>query len=69
MKIRFLESDPRAGTVAQMDSSRGQQLIDSGSAVQVDDRPEVVAPAVDSTDETDKPVVATGKSQKSKAKG
>lgn len=33
MLIRFKKSDPRAGTVACMDSSRGQQLIDAGAAV------------------------------------
>ncbi len=35
MKIKFLKHDPRAGMEAVMDSSRGQQLIDAGSAVQV----------------------------------
>lgn len=35
MKIRFKASDPRAGTVAQMDSSRGQHFIDIGAAVLV----------------------------------
>lgn len=39
MRIQFLPGDPRAGTVAQMDSSRGQQLIDAGAAVQVKDEP------------------------------
>lgn len=37
MRIQFIAPDPRAGTTAQMDSSRGQQLIDSGAAVQVED--------------------------------
>jgi hypothetical protein len=37
MRIKFKSPDPRAGTVAQMDSVRGQQLIDSGAAVQVKD--------------------------------
>lgn len=32
MKIKFVAPDPRAGMVAQMDSSRGQQLIDAGCA-------------------------------------
>jgi hypothetical protein len=42
MRIKFKAPDPRAGLVAQMDSSRGQQLIDAGSAVQVrDEEPEV----------------------------
>lgn len=35
MQIRFTEKDPRAGTVAEMDSSRGQQLVDEGNAVLV----------------------------------
>lgn len=33
MRIQFIGKDPRAGTIAQMDSHRGQQLIDSGAAV------------------------------------
>lgn len=37
MRIKFQKPDPRAGTVAQMDSSRGQFFIDNGSAVQVKD--------------------------------
>lgn len=37
MRIKFKSPDPRAGIVAQMDSSRGQQLIDAGAAVQVKD--------------------------------
>ena len=37
MRIKFKAPDPRAGFVAQMDSSRGQQLVDAGSAVQVSD--------------------------------
>ncbi len=35
MLIKFKKPDPRAGTVAQMDSSRGQQLIDAGAADRV----------------------------------
>lgn len=35
MRIKFKAGDPRAGTVAQMDSHRGQELIDSGAAVKV----------------------------------
>lgn len=35
MQIKFTDKDPRAGTVAEMDSSRGQQLVDEGSAVVV----------------------------------
>jgi hypothetical protein len=44
MRIKFKAPDPRAGTIAQMDSSRGQFFIDNGSAVKVkDDDTEVVA--------------------------
>lgn len=32
MLIKFKKPDPRAGLIARMDSSRGQQLIDAGSA-------------------------------------
>ena len=32
MLIKFTATDPRAGTVAQMDSSRGEQLIAEGAA-------------------------------------
>lgn len=35
MRIKFKSPDPRAGLIAQMDSSRGQQLIDSGNAAEV----------------------------------
>ncbi|WP_295850981.1 HeH/LEM domain-containing protein [uncultured Xylophilus sp.] len=45
MRIQFLPSDPRAGTVVQMDSSRGQQLIDAGAAVQVNEEGAPVARA------------------------
>lgn len=37
MRIKFKAPDPRAGTVAEMDSHRGQELIDAGAAVQVKD--------------------------------
>lgn len=37
MKIKFKETDPRAGTVVQMDSSRGQHFIDTGAAVLVNE--------------------------------
>lgn len=35
MRIKFIEPDPRAGETAQMDSKRGQQLIDEGAAVRI----------------------------------
>lgn len=47
MRIKFKAPDPRAGTIAQMDSSRGQFFIDNGSAVRVkdDDTEDAAAPA------------------------
>ncbi|CAG9177740.1 hypothetical protein [Cupriavidus pampae] len=47
MKIKFKATDPRAGTVVQMDSSRGQHFIDTGAAVLVkeDDHRSAVARA------------------------
>lgn len=35
MKIRFKKGDPREGMVAEFDSSRGQELVDAGAAVEV----------------------------------
>lgn len=35
MLIKFKDTDPRAGQIVRMDSSRGQQLIDAGAAEQV----------------------------------
>lgn len=43
MRIRFKAPDPRAGTVVQMDSSRGQHFIDTGAAVLVKDDDSAVA--------------------------
>lgn len=39
MLIKFKEPDPRAGTTARMDSSRGQDFIDSGAADHVSEQP------------------------------
>ncbi|KQM79824.1 HeH/LEM domain-containing protein [Xylophilus sp. Leaf220] len=41
MRIKFQKPDPRAGTIAQMDSSRGRQLVERGNAVEIgpDDAP------------------------------
>ena len=48
MLIKFNDHDPRAGTVARMDSTRGQQLVDAGAAVRVAENgaPIDAAPAV-----------------------
>ena len=35
MKIRFKKGDPRAGLEVEFNSSRGQELIDAGSAEEV----------------------------------
>lgn len=49
MKIKFVDGDPRAGAVAQMDSIRGQELIDTGAAVRVrEDGSDMAPPAADS---------------------
>lgn len=37
MRIKFKAPDPRAGTTAQMDSSRGQHFVDIGAATVVKD--------------------------------
>ena len=47
MLIKFKDTDPRAGQVARMDSSRGQQLIDTGAAEQVTENGEPMQAAVD----------------------
>lgn len=55
MLIKFKKPDPRAGLVARMDSSRGQQLIDAGAADKVDEAvaaPQKVAPPKEPTPET-----------------
>ncbi len=49
MLIRFNENDPRAGTTARMDSRRGQELIDSGAAVQVAENAAAVTTAAPAT--------------------
>lgn len=45
MRIKFKAPDPRAGTVAQMDSSRGQHFIDTGAAMAVKEGSEESAPS------------------------
>lgn len=51
MKIKFVAPDPRRGTVAQMDSSRGQQLIDAGAAILINED------GTDKTAQSDAPVM------------
>lgn len=59
MLIQFIKPDPRAGTVVQMDSSRGQQFIDAGHAQAVSEgvepAREAKAPAVEAEPLADKP--------------
>lgn len=42
MRIKYTDKDPRFGTIAQMDSSRGQQLIDEGSAILIGENDVIV---------------------------
>lgn len=55
MLIKFKAPDPRAGTTARMDSSRGQQLVDSGAADKVDETTSGQADAVASEPAPTKP--------------
>lgn len=55
MLIKFKKPDPRAGSVAQMDSSRGQHFVDTGAAEQL---PENEAPAR-AADDASAPTVGT----------
>lgn len=55
MRIKFIKPDPRAGAIAQMDSSRGRQLVAAGAAIEVkEDGTEVhaepISPAQGRTD-------------------
>lgn len=50
MKIKFIGKDPRAGMVAQMDSRRGQELVDAGCAVQVKESEEATSGSATSND-------------------
>ena len=56
MLIKFKAPDPRAGSVVQMDSSRGQHFIDAGAAVRVEEN-EADTP-VDVAGSTASPVTA-----------
>lgn len=55
MQIKFKDSDPRAGMVVQMDSSRGQFFIDSGAAVAVKEGAPAAEPAAAPTPPSGKP--------------
>ncbi|BDR10683.1 hypothetical protein CTR2_R40210 [Comamonas thiooxydans] len=48
MLIKFKKPDPRAGLIARMDSSRGQQLIDAGAADREAEGAAAVAGAMES---------------------
>lgn len=70
MRIKFKAPDPRAGTIAQMDSSRGQFFIDNGSAVQVKDvDADAVTEAVPGAAPAPAPVAASAPAFKPTAKG
>lgn len=74
MRIKFKAGDPRAGTIAQMDSIRGQELVDAGAAVKVKDDgsdADATADAVSSTGEKsgiDTTTIATKTAAKTTAK-
>lgn len=65
MLIKFKKPDPRAGTVAQMDSSLGQQFIERGYADLHKEpaaaAPEVTAPAESAPQAAETPKAARGK--------
>lgn len=62
MLIRFIDPDPRAGMTVRMDSRRGQELVDAGSAEPVPDTPVVEpAPSKDATDAPKPPARRTKK--------
>lgn len=63
MLIKFTATDPRAGTVAQMDSSRGEQLIAEGAAEAFSESAPAAKPAA-----TDKPPEAPADKSAKKAK-
>jgi hypothetical protein len=48
MRIKFKAPDPRAGMVVQMDSRRGQEFVEAGSAdIVKEDGSQDAAPAID----------------------
>ncbi len=65
MRIKFKAPDPRAGTTAQMDSSRGQHFIDTGAASLVKDADAEDQPAEPAkADEPQKPATKKATSKK-----
>lgn len=64
MRIKFKSPDPRAGTVAQLDSHRGQQLIDSGAAVLVKDEEGAAPPAANTATPAEKTIAAAKAARK-----
>lgn len=63
MLIKFKSPDPRAGMTARMDSHRGQELVDAGSATQLKEDGSENAPATES-DEKLVPAEKTTKAKK-----
>ena len=65
MRIKFKAPDPRAGTTAQMDSSRGQHFVDTGAASLVKDGDEeTAAESVEAAPAASKPVAKKTTSKK-----
>ncbi|MDR0260478.1 MAG: hypothetical protein LBI76_11790, partial [Comamonas sp.] len=62
MLIKFKKPDPRAGLIARMDSSRGQQLIDAGAADREAEGAAAVAGAVESPQSPENTVQAQASS-------
>ena len=66
MLIKFKEGDPRAGSIAKMDSSRGEYLVRSGAAELVSERvetPKAEEPASEPA-EAPAPAAKTAKAKK-----
>lgn len=67
MLIRFKKPDPRAGTVARMDSSRGQHFVDTGVADRMEEGTPTEAPPATAKPAT--AVTSTAPKKAPRAKG
>ena len=71
MLIKFKDSDPRAGSIAKMDSSRGEYLVRSGAAELVKEgidapKAEKAAPESPAEDKVESPAPAAKTSKAKK---